>query len=298
MGAVKKVMNGGSLRSFATFMEKQRGVKGNFKVTSKGLSRIVNFDSGITYRYFGSGDVVKSRIKGAYFAPMVKKSIDKYIDSNGIIINRGDPRRGEVVVSQLFNVDAIKKNMNQPIACLDLNLCYWRTAYLLGFIDESLYHKGLETGHKKGMLVSIGALNTLPKIDTYKDGEFVSETYDYELQARYSPFYWAVIGKVFDLSMEVYKVLKDDMYMWLTDCAFFSSDRIVEVEAIFEKFGFPYKRYTSDFTYCDDKQVFWYDCKDAKEKSISIGGRNIKSLYDKWKYTHKFYEQGTILDNK
>ncbi len=298
MGAVKKVMNGGNLNSFNEFLKKQAKSKGNFKVISKGLSRLVEFDSGTKFRYFGGSNMEKSRVKGAYFSTLVKKSIDKYIENNGVIINRGDPKRGEIVVSQVFNVKSIQENIGTPIACLDLNLCYWRTAYLLGFIDKELYLKGVETGHKKGMLVSIGALNTLPKIEKFVDGKFVSESFDYELQARYSPFYWAIIGKVYDLCMEVYKVLRGDMYMWLTDCAFFSPDRIGEVEAIFEKFGFPYKTYTSDFTYCDSKQVFWFDCKDMKEKTISIGRRDIKSLFDKWKYTHKFYEQGTILESK
>ena len=289
--SVKKVLNGGTLTDFVSFMIKQQEGKGNFKVTSKGLSKLVEFDSGVRYRFFGDKSVSKSRIEGAYFAPMVKKSIDSYIDRFGIVEKR------ENVMAQMFNTKAIQSNINKPICCLDLNLCYWRTAFILGYIDEALYHKGIESGHKRGMLVSIGSLNALPIIERYEDGSVVSVSTDSVLNARYSPFYWSIIGKVNDLTMEVYKVLKDDLYMWLTDCAFIAEERQLEVIAIFEKFGFPYKTYTSDFTYCDGKLVEWYDCKDAKLKTMSIGGREIKPLYDKWKYTHKFYEQGTILTN-
>ena len=285
-------MHGGNLTDFVTFIIKQQENRTNFKVTSKGVSKIVEFDSGVKYRFFGHGNTKDSRIKGAYFATMVKKSIDKRIDRYGIISKR------DGVISQVFNVKAIQANMDKPLCCLDLNLCYWRTAYLLGYIDKELYHKGIESGHKRGMLVSIGSLNTLPIIEKYEDGSMISQTTDAELNAKYSPFYWAIIGKVFDLCMEVYKAIGDDMYMWLTDCAFINPDRQLEVIAIFEKYGFPFKTYTSDFTYCDGKIVEWYDCKDVKLKTISVGGRNIEPLYRKWKYSHKFYEQNTILEEK
>jgi hypothetical protein len=289
---IKRVVHGGNLTDFVTFLMKHQENSSNFQVTSKGSSRIVEFESGIKYRFFGHGKTKSSRIEGAYFATMLKNSVDKYIDRYGIIEKR------DGIISQVFNVKGIEESVGKPICCLDLNLCYWRTAYLLGYIDRKLYDKGIESGHKRGMLVSIGSLNTLPIIEKYENGSMISQTADSELNARYSPFYWAIIGKVYDLCMEVYKVIGDDLYMWLTDCAFISIEKQNEVIEVFEKFGFPYKTYTSDFTYCDGTTVEWYDCKESKLKTISIGGRHISPLYRKWKYSHKFYEQDTILEQQ
>ena len=71
---------GETLIHLTSSLKKQAKSKGNFKVTSKGLSRLVEFDSGTKFRYFGGSNMEKSRVKGAYFSTLVKKSIDKYIE--------------------------------------------------------------------------------------------------------------------------------------------------------------------------------------------------------------------------
>lgn len=289
---IKTVHNGGTLSDYSKFISIQKHNKSKFKATSSGLSRLVVFDSGIKYRFFGHGSRANNVIKGAFFVKMMRSSIDKYIETYGIVVSPEKP------TAQTFNPDAIKEVIGQPITCLDLNLCYWRTAYLLGYIDEKLYNKGIDSGYKGGMLISIGALNALPLIEHYEDGKIVTKSFDNERHAKYSPFYWSIIAKVNDLMMEVYKELKDDMYMWLTDCAFIKTSRQNEVIAIFKRYGFPFKTYTSDFLYCDDKQVEWFDCKENKKKYSHLGGRLIKPLYNRWKYQHKFYEKNTILETK
>ena len=288
---IKKVMHGGNLEAFNKFLTAHRDNGSNFKVSSSGLSRMVTFDSGKKFRFFGQGKAADNTIKGVYFVSMVRNSIDKYIEKYGIAKKR------DKVIAQTFNVESISKVLGKPVACLDLNLCYWRTAFLLGYIDFELYKKGIESGHKRGMLVSIGALNKNPLIQHFENGKEVSKSFDSELNGRYSPFYWQVIGKVNDLMMEVYRELGDDFYMWLTDCAFVSNDRINDVIAIFDKYGFPHKFYTSDFESVDMDFVKWFDCKEARFKSMSIGGRHIKPLYGKWKYQHNF-DKNTILEVK
>lgn len=289
---IKKVLNGGNLTQFKDFVLYHREQKSDFKVTSRGMSRIVEFNSGKKVRFFGQAGVKTNNIEGAFFVRMVKTEIDKFIEVNG-----GLPKK-EPVISQTFNCSSIKKVLNKPICYLDLNLCYWRTAYLLGYISTKLYNRGLDSGFKKGMLVSIGALNANPLIQQYEDGKVVYTKHDDELNAKYSPFYWSIIGKVNDLMMEVFKELGDDFYMWLTDCAFIAPERQGEVMGIFEKYGFPYKSYTSDFTYCDDNTVEWYDCKDGRLKTISVGGRHIKPLFVRWDSLQHFYEENTILETK
>ena len=98
--------------------------------------------------------------------------------------------------------------------------------------------------------------------------------------------------------MEIFKALKDDMYMWLTDCAFIKTSRKKEVEAIINKYGFNHKSYVSNFTSADTNNVEWYDCKHNKYKYMSVSNRNLYNQYDRWKYQKKFYEKNTILQPK
>ena len=286
---IKKVMNGGSLRMYPDFLDAHIKNKSKFKVVSSGLSKIVVFDNGIKFRFFGNGS--SSKIEGAYFVSIVKKQIDNYISKYGVV-----PIKDKRTI-QSFNPEAIQNYIGKPVTCLDLNLCYWRTAYLLKFIDEKTYNKGLESGHKKGMLVSIGALNKLPIIEYYEKGKAISQTYDTEVNSKYSPFYWAIICKVRDLMMEVYKEIGDDLYMWLTDCAFIHPDKEKQVTELFSKYGFPYKKYVSDFMDCTNYDVIWFDCKANKVKSMSISNRLLKKQYNRWKYTKSFYSKNTLLKN-
>jgi len=288
---IKKVSNVGDLSDFVRHVNIQTRAKSKFKVVSSGMSRTIEFDNGFKQKFFGlkGGDSI---IPGAYFVGMLKKSIDRYINEKGIVPKQGKP------MIQMFNVEAIKGIIDEPITCIDLNLCYWRTAFLLGFMDEKLYTKGLKSGHKRGMLVSIGALNTTKLIEHYDNGERLSQSFDEVYSSKYSPFYWAVLNKVNDLAMEIFKALKDDMYMWLTDCAFIKTSRKKEVEAIINKYGFNHKSYVSNFTSADTNNVEWYDCKHNKYKYMSVSNRNLYNQYDRWKYQKKFYEKNTILQPK
>jgi hypothetical protein len=284
---IVKTIRGGSLKSYNKFLQTHIDQKSDFKVTSSGMSRLVEFDDGIRYRFFGAN--LKSKIDGAYFVTSVRNQIDKYIEKHGIIEVKEKPN------IQMFNPIAIDNYHNKPICCLDLNSCYWRTAYLLGFIDKELYDKGIESGLKKGLLVSIGALNKTPSIQKYVKGKKLVRSFDNDYSSKYSPFYWAIICKVRDLMMEVYKVLGNDMYMWLTDCAFVKSSKQQKVITIFEKYGFPYKVYTSNFVESTDIGVLWFDCKSNKHKAMYYADRLIDENYNKWKYMKKSYSKNTIL---
>ena len=145
---IKKVTNVGDISDFVRHLDIQKNAKTKFKVFSSGMSRTIEFDNGYKQKFFGMRGG-NSIIPGSYFVNMLKKSIDKYIVEKGIVSKQGRP------TIQLFNIEAIKKIGDKPIACIDLNLCYWRTAFLLGFMDEGLYKKGMKSGEKRGMKYTI-----------------------------------------------------------------------------------------------------------------------------------------------
>lgn len=282
MKKIKKSYSGGNLRTFKTYLNKQKEKERNFKVISSGLSRCVIFESGIKFNFFPNDK--GSRIEGAYFVNMVRSRIDKYIEKNGLL-----PICNDAIQVQLFNTDAIALRGLNPISCLDLNSCYWRTANLLGYIDDELYEKGVKSGFKKGLLISIGSLNKLKHIEVYKDGKLNGKpTIDEEYRNKYSPFYWNIISKVRDLMMRVYEELGEDFYMWLTDCAFVHPDKTKAVEKIFKEEGYPYKIYKAEFTYFDGLQVNWYDFKSKNPKGMPISNRHIENDYMTWRAIQDF----------
>ena len=64
----KKIIStirGGSIKSFHKFLDTHIDQKSDFKVTSSGMSRIIEFEDGIRYRFFGNN--LKSKIDGAYY---------------------------------------------------------------------------------------------------------------------------------------------------------------------------------------------------------------------------------------
>ena len=76
---IRKSFQGGNLKSYNEFLDKQTEHRSTFKVISSGLTRKVVFESGVKYRFFSNSK--KDLIKGSYFVNLVRKSISKYIDS-------------------------------------------------------------------------------------------------------------------------------------------------------------------------------------------------------------------------
>ena len=282
MKKFKRSFVGGDLRMFSNMLKIQKEDGANFKVISSGLSKTLIFDTGIKYNYFSNDK--GSRVEGAYFVNMVRSSIDKYIDKNGLQeLSEQNPN------VQTFNLDGIALAGDNEITCLDLNSCYWRSAFLLGYIDEVLYEKGVKSGFKKGLLISIGSLNKLKHIEKYENGVKVGKsTIDEVYRERYAPFYWNIISKVRDLMMQVYDVLGDEFYMWLTDCAFINPDCYDKVKEVFDSNGYPFKEYKARFTKFDGITVYWDDYKAEQNKQMPISNREIQNDYLTWKTLNNF----------
>ena len=91
--------------------------------------------------------------------------------------------------------------------------------------------------------------------------------------------------------MEVYEALKDDMYMWLTDCAFVNSNKKDLVISIFEKHKYQSKSYKSKFISIDKYKTEWIDLSKDVKKDISIANRHIENDYKLWKIVQEFNQK-------
>jgi len=269
------VFRSGNLEAFDKRLALYKQKKATFVVRSGGLSRRLQLQgSQKTFRFFGNQN--STYVDGSWFAPMVKKSIDAYIEKNGQIETFDKPD------IQQFNIARVESNLYKPVAAVDINNCHWTTAYLLGFIPKNLYERGVASGKKKGLLVSIGSLNKLEQLDYYENGKLVRTELDHAQHARYSPFYWAIIGRVRDAMMETFSRHKENFYMWLTDCAFVDAFAASQLRREFEQMGYQSKQYMVDFVGVSTNKVFWYEAKTDTKKSIAYQNRDIDVSYALW----------------
>ena len=262
----------GYLHKYATDIEKLQKNKADFKVVSSGLTRKIIFNSKTEDKqkrlYFGhkKSDI----LPGVHMVNAVRRSIDKYIESGGKV-----PKIKYRPKLILYNFQQINNNLaNKPvdlIYAIDINACFFKTAYNLGYISKSLYEKGWakRKENKLGLLASIGSLNKHETIEEYKNGKLKSTNTNWEYKNKYSPFYWHIINYVAEVMMEIAHNLGDNFYMWLTDCVYIDRDCKKIVTEILDKHEYDYKSFYIEYTSIHPKQLFWYDFKANEEKYIN-----------------------------
>ncbi len=264
-------VRGGYLNRFETDLNKLQDNKTSFQVVSSGLTRKIIFDQKDDKSkrlYFGhqKSDI----LPGVHMVNAVRRNIDNYIESKQPI-----PKikyRPKLVLYNFMQIEnAINRNPSELTNAIDINACYFKTAYNLGFINEDLYKKGWEKRkeNKLGLLASIGSLNKHETIETYKNGKLQSTDTNWEYKNKYSPFYWAIINYVAEVMMEIAHALGDSFYMWLTDCVCVDRDKKKIATEILDKHGYDYKSFYIEFTGLKARQLEWYDFKANEEKYIN-----------------------------
>ena len=273
-------IRGGYLNRFETDLNKLQNNKTNFQVVSSGLTRKIIFnqkEDKSKRLYFGhqKSDI----LPGVHMVNAVRRNIDNYIES-GKPIPKLEYRPKLVLYNFMEIEKAINKNPRDLTNAIDINACYFKTAYNLGFINEDLYIKGWEKRkeNKLGLLASIGSLNKHETIETYKNGKLRTTDTNWEYKNKYSPFYWAIINKVAEVMMEIAHALGENFYMWLTDCVYVDRDKKKIATDILDKYGYDYKSFYIEFTDLRGRQLNWYDFKANEEKYIN---HNILLNYTK-----------------
>ena len=268
MGTVR----GGYLDRFANDLQGLLNKGITFQVVSSGLTRKIVFPvkDEKPHKRLYYGNKKDDILPGVYMVNAVRRNVDDYIEKGGKIPKlRYKPKLILYNFMQIEN--ALLKTPADLTFAIDINACFFRTAYNLGFISETLYKKGWEKRKKNklGLLASIGSLNKHETIQEYKNGKLKKEYMNWEYKNRYSPFYWAVINYVAEVMMEIADALKDDFYMWLTDCVYIDKKHRHIVEEILDKHGYDYKDFYIEFEELNEKEVKWFDFKSREKKYIN-----------------------------
>lgn len=256
-----KVHNVGGLKNFTRAFDMIVKNGNDFTVKSGGASKRIEFDSGKRGMTFSD-----SKIKGAFLCGMVRADINRYIEENGV-----PPVFNKIYNLTKFNTELIAKNIKSPVTAIDINYCYFQTAYNLGYISKKTFDRGtISKDIKEGVLASIGSLNKLEMVETYRSGKLIEKKVDFDKYNRYSPFYWNIINKVWVMMEDFFEAFPENSYMWLTDCCYVDTHIIKKALKFIHDRGYKTKTFMIDFQNVDNikQTVHWFDCKDSKNKSI------------------------------
>ncbi len=194
---------------------------------------------------------------GHHLSRMVKKDINIWLSSNSIEPNTRNYKE------QLFNLDNIQRATGDSVVMIDINDCYWTTAKNLGYITEATFNNGLKKREwKLGRNAAIGSLAKISQVTLYKNGSlvknkggFVESPKDHQYVRNH------IIGHIYNIFLDLTKILGVDFFMFLTDCVVTTVFKRNLVEDYLLSKGYKSKYKTIEFTKLDieKRRINWFD---------------------------------------
>lgn len=222
--------------------------KFNYKIIQDGSLTILDTGYG---KFCDRESIAEGVGKGFHLSKLVKKDVRAYIEKRGGKI----PIYGSDYLEQGINIEGVIKALGRNSISIDVNDCYWRTAYLLGYITKETYVKGKrKSDWKIGRNASIGSLVKTVVIRNYVNG-----VVDPNTSKRISPdpafvnVRNHIIGTVYQMFEELRIMLGSSFYMFLTDCVFTDALNVNRVKKFFREKMYDCKVDAVEFTELDLK---------------------------------------------
>lgn len=206
-----------------------------------------------------SVDLNESGGKGHHLNRIFKRDVDEWLEEFGADM---EPYPNDYQ-EQFFNLEAIEKNIGEPLVLIDINDCYWRTSFILKYMKQITYIKGLKKKEwKNGRNGCIGSLRKLKVEIPYING--VRDLSGRRRIPTPIQYHWIrnhVIGHVYQLFFRLFEEIGNDFFMFLTDCVVTTYKNKLFVEKYFADNGYKCKSKPVEFTRVDriKKVIYWYD---------------------------------------
>jgi len=227
--------------------------KEDFKINSCGnVERLIH--NGKEFIYVDTENVSGN---GHHLALIFRKDVDKWLEKNGNTMPKWDNNYKE----QMFNINAIEKHLCEPLVMIDINDCYWRTAYLLGYITEKTYVKGLRKKEWKiGRNACVGGLAKTTVEISYVGGKkqtrrVVHSKQEYQFVRNH------IIGHIHTIFNRMFSQMGNTFFMMLTDCLVTTYGKLRYVEDELKSWGYKVKHKPIEFTGLnrETRCVSWLD---------------------------------------
>lgn len=145
---------------------------------------------------------------------------------------------------------------------IDIDEAYWRTAFLLGVISESLYIEGSKETDKiskLGRLISLGSLARKEKKYSYQGRKLtVEKTTRSDLTEN---IWYSICKRVSDLMGEAKKIAGDDFLLYWVDGIYLKPDssKVKKIVEMFKKYDYDVKFKQELIVSYDHEKVFVED---------------------------------------
>lgn len=227
--------------------------------------------------------------KGHHLSRKFKKDVDDWLIKHGDTLEKHQSNYSE----QMFNLGAIESVIGKPIVSIDINDCYWKTAYKLGYITERTYIEGKRKKEwKTGRNACIGSLCKTETIVPYING-----IADYSLkkvirpEIEYQYIRNHIIGYVYKSFYRLHQDIGNKFYMFLTDCVFTDYRLLHKVQKFFNDDGYRVKDKPVEFLGVDrkNKVVTWFDFEAERKNEFG-------EVIGKGKTKYYIYAPHQVLD--
>lgn len=230
-------------------------------------------------REFISINLSGSKGNGHHLNKIFFKDIDNWMATNGHTLTAHGINYSE----QMFNLDAIERNLGKCLVMIDINDCYWRTAHLLGYITYETYIIGKRKKEwKVGRNACIGSLCKSRVITPYENGSIVKSARRVErMPLHYQYIRNHIITHVFKMFDYLFSQMGDSFFMYLTDCLVTTYDNKKFVERYFTEEGYKVKSKPVEFLSLDrlNKKVTWRDFEATKKDDDGVLQTGINRYY-------------------
>jgi hypothetical protein len=248
--------------------------KMTFTIKNLGVKSSIIYDNGKKRDFMD----LSFRMKGMHLSKMMYDNVSKLVESGGYVPKEKNNSRlnFNTIMYDPYN---ISENYYKPVWSVDIDHCYWRTAYLLGIINERLYNKGMEKGQewKTARNAAIGSLGAFYTERRYVDGKDMGVTVHNRAMNRVR---CDIIDYVWKMACKIGEVVSDGFLMYLTDCFFITEDKLEEVCSLIESYGYTWKKekiwfkISSKYLMTNTDKIIW-----VKEKNV--GNDVIRDDMDK-----------------
>lgn len=216
--------------------------------------------------------------KGFHLCKFVNEDAKAYADRHAATLLLPQNKKPNIDLEvQKANPGMLAKMVGQQIYGVDVNDCYWDTAYRKTVLRQETYLRGLKKKEwKVGRNASIGALNKVTVVTKYQAGlKTTAEPVvkDESLAIIRNDIVWSV----HEMFMRLLKQLGEDWLMYFTDCVYVPLEKVAEVQEFFLKEGYQTKLNTYQLDKFDlaTGKTEWYDYEKNADKTFQFCQRQL-----------------------
>lgn len=189
--------------------------------------------------------------KGFHLSKMVKQDVADYLEEHGEVDSHGHDYMEQMF--DLNNINRVVGKTDESIVAIDINDCYWKTIYNLGYITNKTYLAGRRKKEwKLGRNASIGSLAKTKVVVPYENGKMVlSKKQTIKQPEGFVNVRSHVINHVYRMFEDLRHELGTHFFMFLTDCVFVNVRQLGRVKKYFKLRGYDCKHSVVEFTDVD-----------------------------------------------